>query len=79
MPEALQILRDELPNIDVVISSQYSPLVANGLLQGKVDAAFLRHERLRLQQVEQISNPKAFAFEIGRPNRSCLKAHRLRP
>jgi hypothetical protein len=71
MPEALQILRDELPNIDVVISSQYSPLVANGLLQGKVDAAFLRHERLRL---EQISNPKAFAFEIGRPNRSCLKS-----
>src|SRR6476620_4958175 len=25
MPEALQILRDELPNIDVMISSQYSP------------------------------------------------------
>jgi len=25
MPEALRILRDELPNIDVMISSQYSP------------------------------------------------------
>src|ERR1700686_1195571 len=25
MPEAMQILRDELPNIDVMISSQYSP------------------------------------------------------
>src|ERR1700719_4571971 len=45
MPEALQILRDELPNIDVMISSQYSPLLANALLQGKVDAAFLRRER----------------------------------
>src|SRR5207302_8803627 len=29
MPEALQILRDELPNIDVMISSQYSPQLAN--------------------------------------------------
>jgi LysR family hca operon transcriptional activator len=34
MPEALQILRDELPNIDVMISSQYSPLLANALGHG---------------------------------------------
>jgi len=27
MPEALRILHDELPNIDVMISSQYSPLL----------------------------------------------------
>src|SRR6266436_10353132 len=45
MPEALQILRDELPNIDIMISSQYSPLLANGLSKGKIDAAFLRRER----------------------------------
>jgi LysR family hca operon transcriptional activator len=45
MPEALRILRDELPNIDVMISSQYSPLLANGLSKGKIDAAFLRRER----------------------------------
>jgi LysR family hca operon transcriptional activator len=45
MPEALRILRDELPNIDVMISSQYSPLLAEGLLKGKIDAAFLRRER----------------------------------
>src|SRR5713101_5809433 len=44
MPEALRILRDELPNIDVMISSQYSPLLANGLSKGKIDAAFLRRE-----------------------------------
>ncbi|HYR80260.1 MAG TPA: LysR family transcriptional regulator [Candidatus Dormibacteraeota bacterium] len=44
MPEALRILRDELPNIDVMISSQYSPLLAKALLQGTVDAAFLRRE-----------------------------------
>jgi LysR family transcriptional regulator, hca operon transcriptional activator len=45
MPEALQILRDELPNIDVMISSQYSPQLANAILKGSVDAAFLRRER----------------------------------
>jgi LysR family hca operon transcriptional activator len=45
MPEALRILRDELPNIDVMISSQYSPLLAVGLSKGKIDTAFLRRER----------------------------------
>src|ERR1700730_9324341 len=45
MPEAIKILRDELPNIDVMISSQYSPLLADGLSKGKIDAAFLRREQ----------------------------------
>jgi LysR family hca operon transcriptional activator len=45
MPEALRILRDELPNIDVMISSQYSPPLADGLSKGQIDAAFLRREK----------------------------------
>jgi LysR family hca operon transcriptional activator len=45
MPEALRILRNELPNIDVMISSQYSPVLADGLSKGKIDAAFLRREQ----------------------------------
>jgi LysR family hca operon transcriptional activator len=45
MPEALKILHDALPNIDVIISSQYSPLLADGLSKGRIDAAFLRRER----------------------------------
>src|SRR5271167_3734724 len=45
MPEAIKILRDELPNIDVMISSQYSPLLADGLAKGKIDVAFLRREK----------------------------------
>ena len=45
MPAALRILRDELPNIDVMISSQYSPRLAKALLKGTVDAAFLRREK----------------------------------
>src|ERR1700726_4416979 len=45
MPEVFRILRDELPNIDIMISSQYSPPLANALVKGTVDAAFLRREQ----------------------------------
>jgi LysR family transcriptional regulator, hca operon transcriptional activator len=44
LPEAMRILRDELPNIEVTVSSQYSPDLANGLERGKLDLAFLRPE-----------------------------------
>jgi LysR family transcriptional regulator, hca operon transcriptional activator len=44
LPEALQLLRDELPNIHVVVSSQVSPQLAAALSKGSVDAAFLRRE-----------------------------------
>ena len=45
MPEVFRILRDELANIDVMISSQYSPPLANALVKGTIDAAFLRREQ----------------------------------
>lgn len=44
LPEAMRILRDELPNIEVSVSSQYSPDLARGLLRGKLDLAFMRPE-----------------------------------
>ena len=44
LPEALRILRDELPNIHVVVSSQVSPHLAVALAKGSIDAAFLRRE-----------------------------------
>jgi LysR family transcriptional regulator, hca operon transcriptional activator len=44
LPEALRILRDELPNIEITISSQYSPDLAGALVRGKLDVAFLRPE-----------------------------------
>jgi len=44
LPEAMRILRDELPNIEVTILSHYSPWLANALMRGKLDVAFLRHE-----------------------------------
>jgi LysR family hca operon transcriptional activator len=44
LPEALNILKGELPNIEVSVSSQDSPQLAAGLMRGKLDVAFLRAE-----------------------------------
>jgi LysR family hca operon transcriptional activator len=44
LPEAMRILRDELPNIEVRVCSQYSPDLATALMRGKLDLAFLRPE-----------------------------------
>ena len=44
LPEAIRLLRDELPNLEITISSQYSPDLAEALVRGKLDVAFLRRE-----------------------------------
>jgi LysR family hca operon transcriptional activator len=44
LPEAMRIFRDELPNIEVTVSSQYSPALAEALVRGSLDLAFLRAE-----------------------------------
>ena len=35
LPEAMRILRDQLPNIEVIVSSQYSPDLAQGSAEGE--------------------------------------------
>jgi LysR family hca operon transcriptional activator len=47
LPEAMHILRGELPNIEVTVSSQYSPDLADALMRGQLDLAFLRREPQR--------------------------------
>jgi LysR family hca operon transcriptional activator len=44
LPEAMQVLKDELPNVDVTVSSQYSPDLAEALMRGRLDLAFMRPE-----------------------------------
>lgn len=44
LPEAMHILCDELCNVDVTVSSDYSPDLAEGLARGKLDLALLRAE-----------------------------------
>lgn len=44
LPGAMRILQDELPSIEVKLSSDYSPRLADALTKGKLDAAFMRPE-----------------------------------
>ena len=44
LPEAMGLLHNELPNINVMITSQISPDLAKGLAIGTLDAAFMRRE-----------------------------------
>jgi LysR family hca operon transcriptional activator len=51
LPRAMNILKDELPNINVTASSDHSPRLADALMRGKLDAAFLRPE-LKMPDLE---------------------------
>src|SRR5271156_1379871 len=74
MPEALRILHDELPNIDVMVSSQYSPQLASALVKGTVDAAFLRREpglpdlafRLLVEEPSVVVLPRTHRLAAGK-------------
>jgi LysR family hca operon transcriptional activator len=44
LPRAMHLLRDELPGIDVTVSSDYSPDLAEAVARGKLDLAFMRAE-----------------------------------
>ncbi|WP_144152368.1 LysR family transcriptional regulator [Paraburkholderia sp. BCC1885] len=44
LPRAMQVLREELPKVDVTVSSHYSPDLADAVARGKLDLAFLRAE-----------------------------------
>src|SRR6202051_42716 len=44
LPRAMHVLRDELKSIQVTVTSDYSPDLADALLRGRLDLAFLRVE-----------------------------------
>jgi len=44
LPQAMHVLRDELQTIEVKVSSDYSPDLAEALARGRLDLAFLRVE-----------------------------------
>jgi LysR family hca operon transcriptional activator len=70
LSEALRILREEAPDIEITLSSQSSPELADALMQGKMDVAILRRE---IQ-----TTGLAFKFLIKEPLVAILTAgHRL--
>jgi LysR family hca operon transcriptional activator len=44
LPQAMQLVHDELSNINVTVTSDYSPDLAEALARGRLDLAFLRAE-----------------------------------
>jgi LysR family hca operon transcriptional activator len=73
LPEAMRILRDELPNMEVTVSSQYSPQLADALRRGILDVAFMRPEAQRLVTKEQLvavlpSDHRLAAFDAIDPH-----------
>src|SRR3954452_25181346 len=44
LPHALRILREEAPDVEITLCSQSSPDLAQALMRGKLDVAFLRRE-----------------------------------
>ncbi len=44
LPQTMALLKDQLPRIDVTISSQYSPQLAEAVAEGRLDLAFMRRE-----------------------------------
>src|SRR6202043_1134456 len=44
LARAMHVLRDELKNIQITVSSDYSPDLAEALVRGRLDVAFLRVE-----------------------------------
>jgi LysR family hca operon transcriptional activator len=44
LPQVMRVLHDELPNIEITLSSDYSPDLAEALTRGRLDLAFMRVE-----------------------------------
>jgi LysR family transcriptional regulator, hca operon transcriptional activator len=44
LSESLRILREEAPDVEITLVTKSSPELADGLMQGKIDVALLRHE-----------------------------------
>src|SRR6266852_9750379 len=79
LPEALRILHHELPNIEVIISSQSSPEIAGALSRGKVDVAFLRPEKEMRDLVYKVLTTEPLVMVLTSDHRlAALKAIGLR-
>jgi LysR family hca operon transcriptional activator len=73
LPEVMRVLHDELPNIEVTVSSQNSPDLADALMRGGLDAAFMRPE----ERADELVYRRVIAepFVVMFPSNHRLAAH----
>jgi LysR family hca operon transcriptional activator len=75
LPEAMRLLRDELPKIEITVSSQYSPDLADALVKGKLDVAFLRRETRATDLMFKVVATERFIAVLPRDHR--LASHEV--
>ena len=73
LPEAMRVLHEELPNIEVTVSSQNSPDLADDLMRGRLDAAFMRPEERADELVYRLVITEPFVVVLPSDHR--LAAH----
>jgi LysR family hca operon transcriptional activator len=73
LPEAMRVLHHEWPNIEVTVSSQNSPDLADDLVRGRLDAAFMRPEERADELVYRRVITEAFVVMLPSDHR--LAAH----
>jgi len=69
LPEAIRLLREGLPNIEITVSSQYSPDLADALVRGKLDAAFLRRETRATDLMFRVVSTEPFVVVLPSDHR----------
>ena len=62
LPRATGLLRDEFANIEIRVSSDHSATLANELVQGKLDVAFLRAEQIPDIEIRAIAKEPLVAI-----------------
>src|SRR6266576_2229184 len=73
LPDAMRVLHEELPSIEVTVSSQNSPDLADDLMRGRLDAAFMRPEERGDELVYRLVITEPFVVVL--PSDHLLAAH----
>ena len=73
LPEAMRILHDELPNIEVTVSSQNSPDLADALMRGRLDAAFMRPEQRGDELIYRTVTTEPFVVILSSDHRLAVR------
>jgi LysR family transcriptional regulator, hca operon transcriptional activator len=72
LPAVMHVLREELPKIEVMISSKHSPQLAESLANGKLDAAFMRPEGRHPDLVYKVLITEPLIVVLPRDHRLAL-------
>jgi LysR family transcriptional regulator, hca operon transcriptional activator len=62
LPRATAVLRDELPNVEIRVSSDHSVMLADALVHGRLDVAFLRREQRSELEYKRVATEPLLAI-----------------